>query len=1117
VIKSELSCLILLGAFSLLSLSSCEFERKEMKKTLFYSVPSTHSNIDFKNVLKETDEFNIIEYLYFYNGGGVSIGDINNDGLPDIYFTANQTSNKLYLNKGNFEFEDITSRAGVSGNGNWKTGTSMADVNGDGWLDIFICGVGKYKKFDGKNQLFINNGDQTFSDRTEEYGLAFQGFSTQASFFDYDNDGDLDMYLVNHAVHTIRSYGDASLRYQSDPLAGDKLYQNISTPGGQPYFKEVTSQSGILNSQIGYGLSVGVSDLNQDGYMDIYVSNDFNENDYLYTNQGNGTFKQVLETSIPHSSRFSMGNDIADINNDGLTDILTLDMLPKDEGVIKTTAGEDAYEIYEFKLRYGYHYQFARNALQLNRGLDNKKNLMFSDIAPLAGVEATDWSWAPLLADFDNDGYKDLFVANGIVGRPNDLDYINYISSDSAQRYFTDQQLIDQMPSGKVPNVFFQNKGDLTFRDVSNQWIGTETSLSNGAAYADLDSDGDLDLVVNNINQEAFIYRNDLLRDSSKFLKIKLEGEGANRFGIGAKVMVYAGDKRIFYEQVPTRGWLSSVDYLMHIGLGNLDRVDSISFQWPDNKSQTLKSVRANQTIVVKEADAITQGQKGEQDTAHSLSLLTERQDITFRHKENSFIAFNVERLIPHMLSTQGPKISVGDANGDRLDDFFVGGAAGQPGAVFIQGRKGNFKQSAQPSMISDSLAEDVGSALFDADGNGSLDLIVVSGGQEFSGEHKNLLPRLYLNDGKGNFRKATENLPDIFVNASCVKHADVDKDGDTDLFIGGRVVAGQYGVDPHSFVLTNNGHGVFQDETARLLPGVENKAGLLGMVTDAVWLDINKDDKIDLVVVGEWMPITILIQNDAGAFENKTQAYGLTKTMGWWNTIAAHDFDKDGDVDFVVGNLGLNSRLRASVEEPVSIFIGDIDNNNSLDHILTYYNQGKRYPIISRDQLVKQVPSLRRKFLKYANYKDVALEDIIEPALQLKFIRKDVFTFASIHMENLGNGKFSITNLPSEGQIFPIFSFCIEDLNQDGNADILAVGNLDATQPDFGRYDAGYGLTLMGDGKGSFKPLTPQFSGFVVRGQGRDIKTLVTSANEKLFLISRNNDLIKLFQKTKK
>lgn len=1098
---------VLLCVWLIIGLQGCQNGQKSNQ--LFYKVPVSQTNVDFENTLKDSDDFNIIEYLYFYNGGGVALGDINNDGMTDIYFSSNQQSNKLYLNKGNFAFEDITATSGVSGVGNWKTGVTMADVNGDGFLDIFVCGVGNYKKFKGRNQLFINNGNLTFSDKTDEYGLTFQGFSTQASFFDYDNDGDLDLYLVNHSVHTRRSYGHARLRYESDSLAGDKLYRNELVATGKAHFIDVTSQAGILNSQIGYGLGVGISDLNLDGYLDIYVSNDFNENDYLYINQRNGTFTQELEKAIPHSSRFSMGNDIADINNDGLMDILTLDMLPKVENVIKTTAGEDPYEIYEFKLRHGYHYQFARNALQLNRGCDEKNNLMFSDIASIAGVEATDWSWSPLLADFDNDGYKDLFVANGIVGRPNDLDYINFIARDSSQRYLSDQKLIEQMPSGKVPNVFFRNEGNLSFQDVSDSWTGTEPSLSNGASYADLDNDGDLDLVVNNINEKAFLYRNDMGSTAVNFMKIKFEGEGANRFGIGARVLVFVGNKKIVYEQIPSRGWLSSVDYTMHIGLGN-EKVDSVSIRWPDNKSQTLKTIQPRQTITVKQSDASIRNQKIEK-TDHR-PLLGEKNELLFKHKENNFTAFNIERLIPHMLSTQGPKISVGDVNGDKLNDFFVGGAAGQPSAVFIQNRNGDFNQSIQPFIEADSLTEDVDATFADVDGDETLDLIVVGGGQEFKAASKNLLPRLYLNDGRGNFRRAEENLPDVFVNASCVEPADVDYDGDVDLFIGGRVIPGQYGVDPQSVLLINNGRGVFQDETSRLI-GHENNKGSLGLVTDAVWRDINNDRRIDLVVVGEWMPITVLIQDESGFFENKTKEYGLTHTNGWWNTIAAHDFDKDGNVDFVVGNLGRNSRLRATLQEPVSIFIGDIDNNNSLDHILTYYNQGKRYPLLSRDQLVKQIPSLRRKFLKYDTYKDVKLEDILDQSLQKRFSRKDVYTFNSVYVQNTGNGKFLINDLPVEAQMFPIFSFCVDDLNDDGNADILIAGNLDAVQPDFGRYDAGYGLVLTGDGKHRFKSIEAQQSGFVVKGQGRDIKLLTDYDGKKRFLVSRNNASIQVFK----
>ncbi|HEY5919197.1 MAG TPA: VCBS repeat-containing protein, partial [Chryseolinea sp.] len=834
-----------------IGLIACQDNQKN--SPLFSKVSSSQSGIHFENTLVDSDDFNIIEYLYFYNGGGVALGDINNDGLTDIYFSANQQSNKLYLNKGDFRFEDITSSSGVEGAGNWKTGIAMADVNGDGFLDLFVCGVGKYKKFNGRNQLFINNGDLTFTDRTDEYGLDFQGFSTQSSFFDYDNDGDLDMYLVNHSVHTRRSYGYATLRHEHDSLAGDKLYENELIPTGKGHFKDVTLQAGILNSQIGYGLGVGISDLNGDGYLDIYVSNDFNENDYLYLNQKDGTFKQELEKSIPHSSRFSMGNDIADFNNDGMSDILTLDMLPKNEEIIKTTAGEDAYEIYEFKLHYGYHYQVSRNALQLNRGCDNNDNLMFSDIATMAGVEATDWSWAPLLADFDNDGNKDLFVANGIVGRPNDLDYINFISRDSAQHYFSDQKLVEQMPSGKVPNVFFRNNADLTFQDVSKTWIGNEPSLSNGAAYADLDNDGDLDLVVNNINDKAFVYRNDLPSDASNFLRIKLEGEGANRFGVGAKVKVFTGKKILLFEQIPSRGWLSSMDYTMHIGLGNAS-VDSIIIQWPDRKTQVLKSVKSKQTIVAKQSAATPRNSvaicHGEGRT-----LLLEQTNFHYKHKENSYTAFNVERLIPHMLSTEGPKISIGDVNGDNLEDFFVGGSAGQAGAIFLQGKNENFRRSSQRYIDEDSLSEDVDAAFVDVDGNKTLDLIVVSGGQEYRTNEKNLYPRLYLNDGHGSFVRPSKNLPPIAINASCVKPADIDGDGDVDLFIGARVVPGQYGVDPQSRLLINNGLGEFKDETSRLR---SKNNGELGMVTDAIWIDIDHNDRVDLMVVGEWMPITV-------------------------------------------------------------------------------------------------------------------------------------------------------------------------------------------------------------------------------------------------------------------
>ena len=1094
----------LLLVWILSSLATCK--NKQAENHLFYRVPDSESGVKFENTLTNSEDFNIIEYLYFYNGGGVALGDINNDGLTDIYFSSNQQSNKLYLNKGDFRFQDITNTAGAGGRGNWKTGVTMADVNGDGFLDIFICGVGNYKKFDGANQLLINNGNLTFSDKTEEYGLTFKGFSTHASFFDYDNDGDLDMYLVNHSVHTRRSYGHASLRFQSDSLAGDRLYQNELIPSGKAHYKDVTIQAGILNSQIAYGLGVGISDVNVDGFLDIYVSNDFNENDYLYINQQNGTFKQELEKSVPHTSRFSMGNDIADVNNDGLPDIVTLDMLPKDEAIIKTTAGEDAYEIYEFRLRHGYHYQFSRNTLQLNRGTDTQNNLMFSDIAPFAGVEATDWSWAPLLADFDNDGAKDLFISNGIVGRPNDLDYINFISRDSAQLYLSDEQLFEQMPSGKVSNFFFQNKGDLLFRDVTNEWIGNKQTLSNGAAYGDLDNDGDLDLVINNINQKAFLYRNNVDHSGANYVKLKFEGEDANRYGVGTKVIVFAGNQQMMYEQIPSRGWLSSMDYVMHIGLGELTP-DSISVLWPDKRMQIIKQVELNRMRVLKQSDAV-KSTTSIKDLPNK-SLLVEDKDIAFTHRENSYTAFSTERLIPHMLSTLGPKIAVDDINGDNRDDFFVCGAAGQPGNIFVQDIDGTFSLTHQPALDADASAEDVDAAFADVDGNGTFDLLVVGGGQEFGLNNKNLLPRLYLNDGNGNFIKSLRNLPDVFVNASCIEPFDMDGDGDVDLFIGGRVVPGKYGIDPHSYLLQNDGRGFFANVTEKILSA---KASL-GMVTDAVWADIDKNRRPDLIVVGEWMPITVLLQNESGSFEDRTEPYGLLNTSGWWNTITPRDFDNDGYIDFVVGNLGLNSRLKASSDEPVSIVVGDIDKNNSLDQISTYYNQGKPYPFISRDQLVKQIPAMRRQFLKYSNFKDVKLDDIIDPSLQQRFVRKDAQMFESVFLRNNGGGKLIINPLPTAAQLFPIFSFCVEDLDSDGNPDIMAVGNLDAVQPEFGRYDAGYGVVLRGDSKQNFTAMDGQRSGFIVRGQGRDIKMLVSEGKGKLYLVTRNNESVKVFK----
>lgn len=1081
------------------------FACREQKR--FELLPASHTGITFQNTLEETPQMNIFNYLYFYNGGGVAAGDVNGDGLPDLYFTSNQNSNKLYLNNGNLKFTDITEQAGVSGQGGWTTGVTMADVNGDGRLDIYVSQLGDYKNIRGRNQLYINLGNDeagnpTFEDQAKAWGLDLKGFSTQAAFFDYDLDGDLDMYMLNHSVHSNGTYGKSDLRSEVHPLAGDKLLRNDGN-----HFTEVSREAGIYSSALGYGLGLTVGDINWDGYPDIYVGNDFHENDYLYLNNGDGTFTEALEASIQHTSRFSMGNDIGDINNDGLPDILSLDMLPEDQQMLKSSAGEDAYDIYHFKLGFGYNHQFARNTLQLNLG-----NGYFSEIALLANIAATDWSWSGLFADLDLDGHKDVFVSNGIKRRMNDLDYINFISNDAVQHRLEgdltseDLALVSKMPVVKIPNYAFRNNGNLTFEDVSENWGLNHDSFSNGAVYVDLDNDGDLDLVTNNIDQEAFIYRNNTLdghnneKSENKYLKITFEGSGANTRGIGAKIIIPSPAGKITGEQFPTRGYQSAVNSVMTLGLGSIKTIDSLIVIWPNHQFEVLRNVPSNQTITVRQVDAAGQYNF---ERAHTplFQDATPNFSVAYKHEENNFIEFNREGLIPHMTSTEGPALAIGDVNNDGLDDFFVGGAKRQPASLYLQTDSG-FALNPQEVFRLDSIHEDVDAIFLDVDGDEDLDLVIVSGGNEFKNEEKPLQLRIYTNDGNGAFAKIEKKQPNVFVNGSCVSASDFDLDGDIDLFVGGSIVSWNYGENPRSFLLENNGKGEFTDVTAAKAPELQN----IGMVKSADWGDLDKDGYPELVVAGEWMPV-IVFKNNAGLLENM-EVPGLNRSNGWWKDIKMIDIDDDGDLDFVAGNLGLNAKLKASSEEPVTLFVKDFDGNGKTEQVLFHYVKGKEYLFATKDELTKQLPGLKNRYIKYVDFSKADPYEIF-PADQLSDAQKlEAYEFRSGFFKNTGNLNFEFEPFPMQAQFSSINSIHISDFDQDGQKDILGAGNFFAVNVQMGRYDASYGMLLKNKGDARFNHVPQYKSGLTLTGQVTVIKN-INFQNNNLLLVSRNNETL--------
>ena len=1088
--------------FLALLVFSCKPDGKKGEQ-LFTLLPPSSTHVNFKNQLTETEQSNIIEYLYFNNGGGVAAGDINNDGLIDLYFTSNQQPNKLYLNMGNFKFKDITEEAGVAGTGDWKTGVTMADVNGDGLLDIYVCQVGNYKNFHGKNQLFINQGNLTFKEEAHEYGLDFQGFSTQAAFFDYDMDGDLDMYLQNHSVHSSRSYGKASLRFDHDSLSGGRLFRN-DVVDGRHVFHDVTQEAGIYNSQIGYGLGVNICDINNDGFPDIYVSNDFHENDYLYINNRNGTFSEKLTDFIAHTSRSSMGNDVGDINNDGLLDIIVLDMLPDNEKIRKQSGGEDDYELSEMKLKDGYNHQFVRNTLQLNLG-----GGMFSEIGQLAGVAATDWSWSPLLCDVDNDGWKDLFITNGIYRRANDLDYVKFLTGGNEMypsrdlSKYTDKELYEKMPLYPNYNCIFKNNGDLTFSNMDKSWGFNTRSFSNGSTYADLNNDGDLDLITNNINAPANIYRNNArLLTGNHFLSVVLKGKGMNTRGIGARVTLYNDGHEQVAEQFPTRGFLSATSDVLHFGLGKAKVIDSVLVRWPDLSEQIIENVHADTILTLDIKNAGKPLSSNLQDNKNTKLLSPSLiPGLEFRHKEDNWVDFYREQLIPHSLSAEGPALAVGDVNGDGLDDLFIGGAKGQPAMIFVQQRNGSFKALDIPLLSRERFADDVDAAFFDADGDGDLDLYIVRGGNELAPGNPLLSDLLMINDGKGGFSKGV--LPFMSHNGSCVKPCDFDGDGDIDLFVGSRSIPGAYGLSPEQFLLENDGHGHFKKVTDDKLKAFKNA----GMVTDAAWMDWDKDGQPDLVLVGEWMKVSIF-RNDKGHFSDVTGAAGLDQTSGWWNCIHVADLNGDGYPDLIGGNLGLNSELKASVKEPVEMYLNDFDNNGSLDQVICYYKNGISYPFASLDELSAQISGLEKKFPSYSDFAGKTVKEIFGKNAIDQSIVKRATMFESCVFINNGNGTFRIDKLPTLAQFSPVRDIMVSDIDKDGKQDLILVGNDYAVRPSYGRYDASYGWCLLGDTNNRYRPLMPLASGLKIVGDARKIVKIYIKGKPYLVAAVNNGDL---------
>ncbi|MFY0599838.1 MAG: VCBS repeat-containing protein [Cyclobacteriaceae bacterium] len=1069
-------------------------------KPIFNKLTPASTGIAFSNDLKETDTLNYFTYPYIYMGGGVSAGDIDNDGLSDLFFTGNMVENKLYLNKGNLSFEDISEKAGVSGDNRWFTGTTMADVNGDGYLDIYCLVAGQSNPKD--NLLYINNGDGTFTEKAKEYGLDDIGNSVDASFFDYDKDGDLDVYVANYPI-TPFLYNSFNYKARMDRVTDvetDNLYRN---DGG--YFTKVTEEANLKLYSL--SLSITISDLNMDGWPDMYLSNDFGSPDFMYLNNQDGTFRNAIKEATQHTSFYGMGVDIADFNNDGFLDILQMDMDAALNRRAKSNMAGMNPLVFDNMEKVGFHYQFMQNTLQLNAGITHNGNPKFSDISRLAGLSSTDWSWAPLFADLDNDGWKDIFITNGTRREINNKDYFSKIKGEKKH---SDSLLIKSLriPSEKIDNNVFRNKGNLAFESANEDWGISHEGFSNGAIYADLDNDGDLEIVTNNIDEQPSVFEN-ISSTMNNHLTIRFLGSDKNKFGLGCKVSLKTSSTKQVQELTLSRGFQSSVAPQLHFGLGADEMVDEISVVWPDGKSQTLTNVPANKIMTLDYTNAISGSSTKIAQEKPLFESFPEDTLAIYKHKENLYDDFKYEVLLPHKMSRFGPGISVGDLNGDNLEDFYIGAATKYPGGLFYQTSDGHFEQQKAKLLLKDRFHEDISSLFFDADQDGDNDIYIVSGGNEFWKDPEMLQDRLYVNDGRGNFKRSKTALPATTSSGSRVYSTDYDKDGDLDLFVGGRQVPRNYPYPANSYILENistPGSPKFRDATTEVAPFLKE----LGLVTTAQLADIDQDGWEDLVVTGEWMSIKVF-KNKEGKFMDISDEMGLGETYGWWFSVKSGDFDQDGDLDLIAGNLGDNYKYKANPDETFDIYFNDFDGNNKGDIVLSYYNEGKKYPVRGRECSSQQIPGIKKKFKTYDAFSVATLDQVYGKSKLESGIHYQVKSFKSVYLENEG-GRFKIHELPNEAQLGPINQILVRDFDADGHLDLVVAGNLYASEVETPRADAGFGMFLKGNGKGNFQPIPANQSGLFTSGDVKDL-ALINVQEEKYLLSAKNNDFLQLIK----